>query len=331
MSSAKGLVSTVLAVVSIVVIYLVAPAVFITLDLSPLGRLGWPGYALLGAGLGAAVGMLAARRRYRLHGNVAAGAGGVTIVMGALIYLGNPVTAADWRIPESSESLATPADSTAYESADSISQSTYDTLDEASTEQIETTTEGVGFAADSVSEAAGKADDLALNGAADSAVVSPDADADAAADPTQQLIDGVSMQGGQVGYQSADQRQGLPSNALILCKAAIDAFYADAHENPFSLSERFGTTVEYNGEKLSQSDAWRLIEEDIQTSQADYPGLARRRAANGPVGIAPGPSAGTTLVSFTEVWIANGKFVKSLNVTTLLDPQYRIISLSNGQ
>ncbi len=93
MNNARNPAITVLVIASSIIIFFLAPSFFLTLDLSLFGRLGWAGYALLGAGLGAAAGMLAARRRYRLHGNVAAGAGGLAVVLIALTYFGNPVFA----------------------------------------------------------------------------------------------------------------------------------------------------------------------------------------------------------------------------------------------
>ena len=61
---------------------------FLALDAS-YGRLGDPvvGYALLGLGLGAAAGAVAARRRFRLGPLVLAGAvGGLLVLLGAVYF-----------------------------------------------------------------------------------------------------------------------------------------------------------------------------------------------------------------------------------------------------
>ncbi|AMR28309.1 hypothetical protein A0257_15250 [Hymenobacter psoromatis] len=72
---------------------------FLGLDLSAYGRVGeggWPGYALLGLGLGAAGGALAARRRYRLHqGLVWGAAAGAVGLAGLAIATFSGAPAAD--------------------------------------------------------------------------------------------------------------------------------------------------------------------------------------------------------------------------------------------
>ena len=67
---------------------------FLTLDLSVFGRLApspWPGYALLGLGLGAAAGAVAAQRRFRLDRSILSGAAGLVAVLGAGTLVGNTV------------------------------------------------------------------------------------------------------------------------------------------------------------------------------------------------------------------------------------------------
>lgn len=60
---------------------------FLGLDLSAYGQLaagGWLGYALLGLGLGAAGGAVAAQQRYRLHRGLLLGAGALALGLGLL-------------------------------------------------------------------------------------------------------------------------------------------------------------------------------------------------------------------------------------------------------
>ena len=63
---------------------------FLGLDLSVYGRLssgGWLGYALLGLGLGAAAGAIAAQRRFRLSKLIPAGAGLLFIGLSSFVFL----------------------------------------------------------------------------------------------------------------------------------------------------------------------------------------------------------------------------------------------------
>lgn len=66
---------------------------FLALDASLAGHLAaapWPGYALLGLGLGAAAGAITAQRRFRLNKAIGAGALGLVVAVGALAMVGNP-------------------------------------------------------------------------------------------------------------------------------------------------------------------------------------------------------------------------------------------------
>lgn len=66
-----------------------SPALFLRLDAS-YGRAGGAfGYALLGLGLGAAAGAIAAQRRYRLNKLILVGAGGLALLLVGLAQLGN--------------------------------------------------------------------------------------------------------------------------------------------------------------------------------------------------------------------------------------------------
>ena len=65
---------------------------FLALDLSAYGRLsqgGWIGYALLGLGLGAAGGAVAAQRRFRLNKLIPAGAGVLVLGLCSFVFLNN--------------------------------------------------------------------------------------------------------------------------------------------------------------------------------------------------------------------------------------------------
>lgn len=65
---------------------------FLGLDLSVYGRLslgGWMGYALLGLGLGAACGAVAAQRRFRLNKLIPAGAVVLVLGLSSFVFLNN--------------------------------------------------------------------------------------------------------------------------------------------------------------------------------------------------------------------------------------------------
>lgn len=65
---------------------------FLSLDASLPGRLtatAWPGYALLGLGVGAAAGAVAAQRRFRLSKAIVAGAAALVVAVLALAAVGN--------------------------------------------------------------------------------------------------------------------------------------------------------------------------------------------------------------------------------------------------
>ena len=65
---------------------------FLGLDLSVYGRLasvGWVGYALLGLGLGAAGGAVAAKRRFRLNNLIPISAGALVMVLCSFVFLKN--------------------------------------------------------------------------------------------------------------------------------------------------------------------------------------------------------------------------------------------------
>ena len=65
---------------------------FLGLDLSVYGRLapvGWAGYALLGLGLGAAGGAVAAKRRFRLNNMIPIGAGTLVLSLCSFMFLNN--------------------------------------------------------------------------------------------------------------------------------------------------------------------------------------------------------------------------------------------------
>ena len=66
---------------------------FVGLDASAFGQLPpgpWLGYALLGLGLGAAAGVVAAQRRYRLNKHLQTGAGALVVGLVAAAVVGNP-------------------------------------------------------------------------------------------------------------------------------------------------------------------------------------------------------------------------------------------------
>lgn len=80
----------VLAIPLLILLYFIlsylALNLFLGLDLSIFGRLapgGWPGYALLGLGLGAAAGAVTAQRRFRLSKGILGGAGALVLALGA--------------------------------------------------------------------------------------------------------------------------------------------------------------------------------------------------------------------------------------------------------
>lgn len=99
-----------------------APAVFLQLDGS-YGRLGGSfGYALLGLGLGAAAGAIAAQRRYRLNRAILAGAAGLMLLLAYLASLGSTgtstyISASDLQPAETSVAEVTDS-SSANEPAD---------------------------------------------------------------------------------------------------------------------------------------------------------------------------------------------------------------------
>lgn len=65
---------------------------FIGMDSSTYGRVGtnaWAGYALLGLGLGAAGGAIAAQRRFRLNKLVSIGAVALVLVLCSFVFIGN--------------------------------------------------------------------------------------------------------------------------------------------------------------------------------------------------------------------------------------------------
>ena len=61
---------------------------FLGLDVSVYGRLGWLGYSLAGLGLGAAAGAITAQRRFHLHRLISVGATGLILVLGSLLFIG---------------------------------------------------------------------------------------------------------------------------------------------------------------------------------------------------------------------------------------------------
>lgn len=65
---------------------------FIGMDLSTYGRIGtggWAGYTLLGLGLGAAGGAIAAQRRFRLNKLVSIGAVALVLILCSFVFIGN--------------------------------------------------------------------------------------------------------------------------------------------------------------------------------------------------------------------------------------------------
>lgn len=65
---------------------------FVGMDLSTYGRIGtggWAGYALLGLGLGAAGGAIAAQRRFRLNKLVSLGAVALVLILCSFVFIGN--------------------------------------------------------------------------------------------------------------------------------------------------------------------------------------------------------------------------------------------------
>ena len=92
---------------------------FVGMDLSTYGRIGtggWAGYALLGLGLGAASGAIAAQRRFRLNKLVSIGAVALVLVLGSFVFIGNTASsAAAAALPATSEDASSiiPDDTTA--------------------------------------------------------------------------------------------------------------------------------------------------------------------------------------------------------------------------
>lgn len=91
---------------------------FVGMDLSSYGRIGtsgWAGYALLGLGLGAAGGAIAAQRRFRLNKLVSIGAVAMGLILCSFVFIGNTVSsvAATKLLPPSEvASVTTPSETT---------------------------------------------------------------------------------------------------------------------------------------------------------------------------------------------------------------------------
>ena len=91
---------------------------FVGMDLSSYGRIGtsgWAGYALLGLGLGAAGGAIAAQRRFRLNKLVSIGAVALVLVLCSFVFIGNSASSvAAAELPSTSEdaSVTTPSETT---------------------------------------------------------------------------------------------------------------------------------------------------------------------------------------------------------------------------
>ena len=91
---------------------------FVGMDLSIYGRIGtggWVGYALLGLGLGASGGVIAAQRRLRLNKLVSIGAAALVLVLCSFVFIGNSassVAAAELLSTSEDASVTTPSETT---------------------------------------------------------------------------------------------------------------------------------------------------------------------------------------------------------------------------
>ena len=98
-----------------------AANLFLGLDLSygRLGAGGWPGYALLGLGLGAAAGAVAAQRRFRLNGLIVVAAATFALALLSVVYIGTTARSSDADAPQATtEEAAAPAETKETDLAD---------------------------------------------------------------------------------------------------------------------------------------------------------------------------------------------------------------------
>ena len=83
---------------------------FVGMDLSTYGRIGtggWAGYTLLGLGLGAAGGAIAAQRRFRLNKLVSIGAVALVLILCCFVFIGNTASSvAAAELPSTNEDAA---------------------------------------------------------------------------------------------------------------------------------------------------------------------------------------------------------------------------------
>lgn len=116
---------------------------FLGLDLSAYGRAGlgtWGGYALLGLGLGAAAGAVAAQQRYRLHRLIPIGAAVVALLLCSFVFLGN--TASRATSAESVSSNLEDSQPTIVDSA-AVNTDTTEVAVEKNTNQGDTATQAI--------------------------------------------------------------------------------------------------------------------------------------------------------------------------------------------
>lgn len=141
-------------------------------------------------------------------------------------------------------------------------------------------------------------------------------------------LGGVSMNGGQVGYQPVSQTEDRPAESInpAAGKWAADAVYRGMQGTVFRGADAFAATVMFEGERKTRAEVVEAIEADLLATVAEHPTLVRIRSPNAPVNNSMDPALGTQIVEYTELRREVGVNPKFHRVRLVLDAQHKIQS-----